>query len=50
MNFRDDIYAHKKFVDRQKIGESLSTINYNKLKDGIGILLNENASERLKIY
>lgn len=41
MNYRDDLYVHKKFVDRQRVGESLNAINNPRLRGGIGILLNE---------
>jgi hypothetical protein len=39
MNFRDDLYVHKRFVDRQKVGESLITVQNGRLRGGLGILL-----------
>jgi len=41
MNFRDDIYAHRKFVDRQKLAESLNSIKNGRLRSGLGVLLSE---------
>lgn len=50
MNFRDDLYVHKKFVDRLKLGETLNTIQNGRLRGGLGILLSEDPNERCKIY
>lgn len=41
MNFRDDLYVHKKFVDRQKLGEALNSIQNGRFRGGLGILLSE---------
>lgn len=41
MNFRDDLYAQKKFVDRQRVNQSLNSIQDGRLRGGIGILLSE---------
>lgn len=41
MNFRDDLYVHKKFVDRQKVGDSLNGIQNGRLRGGLGMLLSE---------
>lgn len=50
MNFRDDLYAHKKFVDRQRVNESLNVIQNGRLRGGLGILLSEDPEMRYKIY
>lgn len=50
MNFRDDLYVHKKFVDRQKLGEALNSIQNGRFRGGLGILLSEDPNERFKIY
>lgn len=50
MNYRDDLYVHKKFVDRQRLGESLSTINNPRLRGGMGILLSQDPDQRSKIF
>jgi|694.fasta_scaffold40240_5 hypothetical protein len=39
MNFRDDLYVHKRFVDRQKVNESLNAIQNARLRDGLAIML-----------
>ena len=39
MNYRDDLYIHKRFVDRQKVGQNLARIQDAKLRGGLGILL-----------
>lgn len=50
MNFRDDLYVHKKFVDRLKLGETLNVIQNGRFRGGLGILLSEDPNERSKIY
>ena len=50
MNFRDDVYATKKYVDRQRIMEQLNTVKDMRLRSGLEILLSENPLEREKIY
>lgn len=50
MNFQDDLYLQKKFVDRQKITHLLSQIREGRLRGGLAILLNENPDNRLQIY
>jgi hypothetical protein len=50
MNFRDDLYAYKKFVDRHKLNESLSHVTNDRLRKGLEILLHESPEERYKIY
>jgi len=41
MNFRDDLYLHKKYVDRMRVNESLNLIKDARLRGGINILLSE---------
>jgi hypothetical protein len=50
MNFRDDLYVFKKFVDRQKVNESLNHVTNTRLRKGLEILLHETPEERYKIY
>ena len=50
MNFKDDIYVTKKYIDRNKIREQLNMIKESKLRSGLEILLSENPNERENIY
>lgn len=50
MNFRDDVYATKKYVDRQRIMEQLGGVREMRLRSGLEILLSESPQEREKIY
>ena len=50
MNFKDDMYVMKKYIDRNKIMEQLNAIKESKLRSGVEILLNENPNERENIY
>jgi hypothetical protein len=50
MNFRDDVYITKKYVDRQRIMEQIACVREMRLRSGLEILLSENPQEREKIY
>lgn len=39
MNYRDDLYFQKKFVDRAKLYHNLAQIQNGRLRGGLGILL-----------
>lgn len=50
MNFRDDLYSQKRFVDRVKLNHSLALVREERLRGGLAILLNENPDHRLQIF
>lgn len=50
MNYRDDLYIQKKFVDRCKVYQNLSQIQNGRLRDGLAILLSEDPNQRANIY
>ena len=50
MNYRDDLYFQKKFVDRSKVYQNLSQIQNGRLRDGLAILLSEDPNQRANIY
>lgn len=49
MDFRDDIYTHKKYVDFGIIKNHLRKIRNPKMKEGLSLLLSDNIFERNQI-
>ena len=49
MNFRDDIYEHKKFIDFKIINEHIRKIRNSRIREGLSLLLSDNIFQRNQI-